>query len=559
MNKISPLARFLQTKVGCAIAGLATIVLFRLITLPFPDLMDTTEGRYATVAKLMLDRDDWVTPWINFAGVEKPYLGKPPLHFWLMDIAYLVFGQNNFAARFPSFLSAVGIGISVWITAAAILSIESAIVATCVVASSCLLFFLGGAVILDVTLTLGITIALGSFIIADRSKIAGYLFFAGLALGVLVKGPLACVLVGVVVVPWALIHKLRLGTWPLQLSSLPWIGGILLFLALVLPWYIWAEIRNPGFLKYFLWNENFGRYFKSEYGDEYGTGHRQPFGAAWGMLVLALFPWSFVFLVVGWYARKHAFTRSTIVGIAHDPVLLFSAIWAVSCPLLLLGAKQYTGTYLMPSIPGFAILAGTLWERHCGRDAKHTRLMSEILRQAALVLSVAFLIGPFILVFFSASIPIAIVSALSGALALTLSRRLADAGLSAVRVAVITGLLFSCATLCMNNSLSNNRSSRRILTRACDFSTPGSTLRVGFIENLPFSTAFYGPLMSTCSITSQRVTYDQVAQSGTDLLVIRERNLKRIPADVPKLTELARVGQWLIFRGIGTPRINEPG
>jgi 4-amino-4-deoxy-L-arabinose transferase-like glycosyltransferase len=227
-----------------------------------------------------------------------------------------------------------------------------------------MLFFLGGAVVLDVTLTLGISIALLAFLLSERSRLASYLFFAGLGLGVLVKGPLACVLAGCVIAPWALLHRYTSGSWPVQLRSLPWITGSLLFLAIVVPWYIWAEIRNPGFLKYFLWNENFGRFFKKEYGDVYGTGHRQPFGAAWGMMFLATVPWSVALSALVAIKAKRFFSKNTIALIKADSLLLYGLCWTLSCPVLLLGAKQYTATYLMPSVPGFALLLGVCWQRH---------------------------------------------------------------------------------------------------------------------------------------------------------------------------------------------------
>jgi 4-amino-4-deoxy-L-arabinose transferase-like glycosyltransferase len=184
----------------------------------------------------MLERNDWVTPWINLRGVEKPYLGKPPLHFWLTQLSFMAFGQNNFAARFPGVLSALGIGVSLWIACSALLGAEAALISVAVLGSSCMLFFLGGAVVLDVTLTLGITVALVAFLTAERSRIAGYLFFAGLGLGVLVKGPLACVLAGCTIAPWVLFRRLTDKRWPTQLSKLPWVSGSLLFVAIVVPW-----------------------------------------------------------------------------------------------------------------------------------------------------------------------------------------------------------------------------------------------------------------------------------------------------------------------------------
>jgi 4-amino-4-deoxy-L-arabinose transferase-like glycosyltransferase len=153
------------------------ILMVRLVTLAFPDLVDTTEGRYAGVAQLMLQRDDWVTPWIHLEGVDKPYLGKPPLHFWLVQTAFLIFGQNSFAARLPGVLSAAGIAVALVVATVNLLGWEAALVAVAIFGSSCMTFFLGGSVLLDVTLTLGLTIALVGFLLADRSKIAGYAVF----------------------------------------------------------------------------------------------------------------------------------------------------------------------------------------------------------------------------------------------------------------------------------------------------------------------------------------------------------------------------------------------
>jgi 4-amino-4-deoxy-L-arabinose transferase-like glycosyltransferase len=100
-----------------SLAVVVAIVVVRLLTLPFPDLIDTTEGRYASVAKLMFDRNDWVTPWIYFQGELKPYQGKPPLHFWLMEICYSIFGVTVWSARLPSALSAVVIGVLLFVVA----------------------------------------------------------------------------------------------------------------------------------------------------------------------------------------------------------------------------------------------------------------------------------------------------------------------------------------------------------------------------------------------------------------------------------------------------------
>jgi hypothetical protein len=82
---------------------LALAVLVRLLFLGSYPLADTTEARYAEVARLMLVSGDWITPQIE-AGV--PFWGKPPLSFWLTAGSFKLFGISEFAAR-PSSTPAI--------------------------------------------------------------------------------------------------------------------------------------------------------------------------------------------------------------------------------------------------------------------------------------------------------------------------------------------------------------------------------------------------------------------------------------------------------------------
>jgi 4-amino-4-deoxy-L-arabinose transferase-like glycosyltransferase len=540
-------------------AILAFLALFiltvRLLTLAFPDLVDTTEGRYAGVAQLMLQRNDWVTPWIHLEGVDKPYLGKPPLHFWLVQTAFIIFGENSFAARLPGVLSGLGIAIAVGVAAVNLLGWEAALVAVAVFGSSCMTFFLSGSVLLDVTLTLGLSIALVAFLLAERSKLAGYLVFAGLGLGVLVKGPLACVLAGCVVAPWALWRRIIDKSWPAQLAKLPWIAGSALFLLIVLPWYIWAEIRNPGFLKYFLWNENFGRYLKKDYGDEYGTGHRQPFGTAWGMMLLAVFPWSFILLGILATKFKSALSKTTITKLNHDSLLLFSLCWTLSCPVLLLGARQYTATYLMPSVPGFALLVAVLWARHRERALITDKTISKTLTISTALIILTWFVISLVSFWFSPNLIITVASIALGLWTAAAFVRFARANVQAeqnlgilILLSLVTVLAYGSATLCMNNHLSKNRSSRRILQVAQRLEKDTSNLKIGFPYYYPFSAAFYAPGIFQSGVKTIHLEEGQISSSDFDILIVRARNLERLSRELPDTTEIGSDGQWRILK-----------
>src|SRR5690349_12877986 len=68
-----------------------------------PALMDDVDAVQAQIARNMLDSGDWVTARLD--GVA--YLEKSPLKYWLIAIAYKVFGVHDWVARLPVSLAAV--------------------------------------------------------------------------------------------------------------------------------------------------------------------------------------------------------------------------------------------------------------------------------------------------------------------------------------------------------------------------------------------------------------------------------------------------------------------
>src|SRR5580704_16513287 len=59
-------------------------------------LWDSDEGRYAEIAREMLELKSWVIPHLNYVL----YFEKPPLMYWLTAMSMAIFGHNAFAARF---------------------------------------------------------------------------------------------------------------------------------------------------------------------------------------------------------------------------------------------------------------------------------------------------------------------------------------------------------------------------------------------------------------------------------------------------------------------------
>jgi 4-amino-4-deoxy-L-arabinose transferase-like glycosyltransferase len=97
-----------QTKQLALVAAVAAFVM--LTNLGGPRLWDRDEPRNGECAREMLARGDWVVPTFN----NELRTHKPVLLYWGIMSSYLVFGVNEFAARLPSALCAIGTVICVY-------------------------------------------------------------------------------------------------------------------------------------------------------------------------------------------------------------------------------------------------------------------------------------------------------------------------------------------------------------------------------------------------------------------------------------------------------------
>lgn len=350
----------------------------RLATLGVSPLYDLTEGRYAEIGREMAATGDWITPRL---GPDKPFFSKPPLHYWMTAFQFRVLGVNEFAARLPGFLSAlVTLGLT-WLLASRLYGRKVAAWASLVLVTSAVFFFSSAWVMTDMTLCACVTGVMVALILAlheeraRESRLFGYAFFAFLGLGMLAKGPVAVALCTLAVLFWlAVTRRVQL------LKKLPWGGGLLLAALICVPWYVLAEVKNPGFLRYFIVNEHILRYLKHDFGEQYGsTGHTFFRGMIWAMLFAGLLPWSPLLLVAMWRAMRRRFWRRLP---RHDtPALLIG--WALAPLALFTPARSVMITYILPAIPACAILAGQLLGSY-DSSVQLTSLLSR-LRPAALL------------------------------------------------------------------------------------------------------------------------------------------------------------------------------
>ena len=299
-------------------------------------LIGADEPRYAQVAREMLAHHDWITP--TLGGL--PWLEKPPLYYWQAMIAFRLFGVSDWAARLPSVFDAFVMILAVYwflrrfrpgsqLDAASLLATSAGIVGFARASST------------DMPLTATFTIAMLAWYAWFESGEKQYLaiFYGFLALGALAKGPVAPVLAfGIVVIFAALQRSARI-----VISTL-WIPGLLLGVAIALPWYGLVQLRNPQFFHVFIVEHNLARFGTNLY------HHPEPFWYYVPVTLLGWLPWSII-AIAALVAAFRGLRSPT-----SDSLRLFLLIWIGLVVIFFSASQSKLPGYVLPAIPAGAIL-----------------------------------------------------------------------------------------------------------------------------------------------------------------------------------------------------------
>lgn len=325
------------------------IVVIRLFFNAVIPLMDKTEARYSEIARLMAETGEWAVLQIDY-GV--PFWAKPPLSTWASALSIQLFGENEFFVRLPYALVCFALALFIGRYKT---SVKQSFYLPGVILLTLPEFFLhAGVVSTDVFLTLSVCVVMLSFwegIQKESTVYWRYLFFGGMGLGLLAKGPIVGVLTVPPIVIWCVINRRDMLQ---QLLRFPWISGSLIALGIALPWYYLAEMRSPGFVDYFIIGEHFKRYFESGWeGDKYGFPKQQPLGMVWLFLLGALLPYAFLLI------QKITLRFKTI---KQNTWLQFLLLWLLWTPLFFTSSKSLIHPYTLPVMVPAALIIVYFWD-----------------------------------------------------------------------------------------------------------------------------------------------------------------------------------------------------
>jgi 4-amino-4-deoxy-L-arabinose transferase-like glycosyltransferase len=327
-------------------------------------LVGADEPRYAQIAHEMLDRfasahtlrsklSACVTPYLY----GRPWLEKPALYYWRAMFVFKDFGVHDWTARLPSATFAFLMVALIYLHMRRFRPGGHLDAALITVACAGIIGFARGAstdMQMAAPLAIGLLGWYAWYETDSKFWLFDIYFFTGVA--TLAKGPVAPVLAIAIVAAFAFLRR----EWSLLRRSFWW-PGVLLYFAIVLPWFIAVQHQNPDFFRVFFLQHNLERFATDRY------EHQQPFWYYLVVVLLAVMPWTVIAVramidglrtsVCEWRTR-HFNRCKQCPGQPGDAFPEFLVLWALIPIVFFSFSQSKLPGYILPSIPPITILTG---------------------------------------------------------------------------------------------------------------------------------------------------------------------------------------------------------
>jgi 4-amino-4-deoxy-L-arabinose transferase len=305
-------------------------------------LFESSEARYAEVAREMVATGDYLSPQIDYVY----HFTKPPLTYWITAVGYHIFGENTFGARFFLALAAL---LVLFLTALIYRRSEegdTGVLAAAVLLCSLEFFLIAKILTTDMFLTLWIVAGFYLWSLRESERLGprsfALLFGIDAALAFMTKGPVPLLFWAVVLIPYA-VWKDRGRSLKPFLSPLAW-GS---FVLLALPWFVAVGLKHPGLLDYLVTHESAQAAYSAR------RFHPGPWYYYAPVFLAGFFPW-WIALAARWKRLK-------------EPRFRLWVLWAVVPVLVWSFFPAKLPTYILPTFPAWALLTAAVLKGEKGR------------------------------------------------------------------------------------------------------------------------------------------------------------------------------------------------
>lgn len=334
-------------------------VLFHVLGTWNVPLIDRDEPRFAEASREMRERQDYIVPYFN----NQYRFDKPPLTYWAQVASYAAFGENDFAARFPSTIAAALTALVIFACGSRMSGRTTGLWAAVMFTLSLQTFLHAKAAVADMWLVLFMTVAgwAGYELRGQRqtpnaqrstfnaqlsaSSVWWWVFYIALALAFLAKGPIG--LLPLIPLIWIKLQSPRKAFY-FSLGA-----GLLLTLGVICVWAVPALIQTQGEF----WRVGMGRHVVGR-----SVGAMEGHGAKSFGLYLLLLPFYFVAVFVSFFpwsfklpwlcSRLRNQYDSTDAYLLSGILVIFGVFTLVATKL-----PHYT----LPAFPLLALLLARHW------------------------------------------------------------------------------------------------------------------------------------------------------------------------------------------------------
>jgi 4-amino-4-deoxy-L-arabinose transferase-like glycosyltransferase len=218
------------------IALAAVWILHNLSSGSLPPFDDTT---YALIAKTIVKTGDWIT--MRWLDIPYFFSGKPPLNFWLTAFFYKILGISEFSSRLSTALHGI-VGIAVVYFIGALYSRRVGLISAALLISFPDYFRLSQSAMLDIPLTVYMSLSLLFYLRACRHLSTKYCCLSGVTCGLAIMTKSVVGIAPLFVI--CLFHLVE--GHPRALLTRRFAVVVASCLLVALPWHIWEYVRHGG-------------------------------------------------------------------------------------------------------------------------------------------------------------------------------------------------------------------------------------------------------------------------------------------------------------------------